>query len=99
MNKVADAISRRVFVLAKMSTTVNGFEKMNIECESCPDFGEVYASLTDGTTRETDSYILQDEFLFLGCKLCIPRTFLREFLVWELHTGGLAGYFENEKTI
>ena len=29
----------------------------------------------------------------------ISKSSLREFLIWELHTGSLAGYFENEKTI
>ena len=44
-------------------------------------------------------FILHDGFLFLSRKLCISRTSLREFLVWELHVGGLTGHFENEKTV
>ena len=55
--------------------------------------------LKDRTTREVDGFILYDGYLFLGRKLCIPRTSFREFLDWELHAGGLAGHFENEKTI
>jgi len=98
-NKVVDTLSNRVFVLTKMSTMVNGFEKLRIEYKSCPDFCEIYAILKDGATREVDEYTLQDRYLFLGRKLYIPRTSLREFLVWELHVDGQVGYFRNEKTI
>ena len=55
--------------------------------------------LKDGTTREVDGFVLNDGYLFIGRKLCIPRTSLREFFVWELHAGGLVGHFWNEKII
>jgi len=55
--------------------------------------------LKNETTRKVDEFVLHDGYLFLSRKLCIPRTSLREFLIWELHAGGLAGNFENEKTI
>ena len=44
----------------KMSMVVNGFEKMKTDSESCLAIGEIYALLTDGTTREIYGYILQD---------------------------------------
>ncbi|XP_020257552.1 uncharacterized protein LOC109834065 [Asparagus officinalis] len=71
-NKAVDALSRRVYVLTKLSTVVVGFEKLKMDYESCPDFSEMYAMLIDGTTREIVGYILQDGFLFLGRRLCIP---------------------------
>ena len=46
-----------------------------------------------------DGFLLQDGYLFRSRLLCIPRTSLREFLVWELHAGGLAGHFRRNKTI
>ena len=82
-NKAAHALSRRVFILIKTSTTVNSFERLKIEYESCPDFHEIYAKLKDETTREVDGFVLHDGYLFIGRKLCIPRISLREFLVWN----------------
>jgi len=78
---------------------VNSFEKINAEYESCPNLCDIYALLIDGSTQEVNGYTLHDRYLFLDRKLCIPRTFLREFLMWELHAGGLARHFKNEKTI
>jgi len=82
-----------------MSTAVNGFERLKTKYQSCPDFHEIYAKLKDGTTREVVGFVLYDGYLFMGRNLCIPRISLREFIVWELHDGGLAGHFGNEKTI
>ena len=82
-----------------MSTEVVGFEKLKEEYESCPDFGKIYVTLRDGPVREMYGFLLQDGYLFRFRKLCIPRTSLRDFLSWELHAGGLAGHFGQNKTI
>ena len=37
--------------------------------------------------------------MFKANKLCIPRTSVRDFLVWEVHAGGLSGHFGRDKTI
>ena len=50
-------------------------------------------------THEVDGFLLQDGYLFCSHMLCIPCTSLREFLVWELHAGGLAVHFGRNKTI
>jgi len=73
-----------------MSAEVVSFEKIKDTYESCPDFRNIYTVLRDSLTLEIDGFLLQDRYLFHSRLLCIPRTSLREFLIWELHVGGLA---------
>ena len=58
-----------------------------------------YITLWDRYVQEMDGFLLHDGYLFRFCKLCILRTSLRDFLSWELHAGGLAQYFRQNKTI
>ena len=53
-----------MFILTKMSTAVNGLEKLKTESESCPDFHEIYAELKDGTTREVDGFVCMMDICF-----------------------------------
>ena len=64
-----------------MSIVVSDFLKLKTEYELCPNFCDIDTKLKDGTTREIDGFVLQDGSLFLGRKLCIPRTSFRESLV------------------
>ena len=73
------------------------FEKIKDEYSDCPDFGTIYANLSNNTGKH-EEYILQEGYLFKGTKLCVPRTSRRDFLIWELHAGGLAGHFGVHKT-
>jgi hypothetical protein len=92
-NKVIDALSRRVTLLSVMSVEVTGFDRIKEEYESCLEFEEKYLTLKDENHRVINGYHLQDGYLFRDNKLCIPKTFVREFLIWEIHVGGLSGHF------
>ena len=98
-NKAADALSQRVSLLSIMSVKVTGFEQLKDDYESCPDFGALYTSLSNAARAIPDDYALQDGYLFKANKLCNPRYSVRDFLVWEIHAGGLAGHFSRDKTI
>ena len=98
-NKVADALSRRMSILVAVSHEVTGFERIKNDYESCPDFGEVFKVLKDGLVREQNDYFLLDGYVFKANKLCIPKTFVRDFIIWEMHAGGMSGHFGRNKTI
>ena len=98
-NHAADALSHRHTLLSIVSIEVVGFDKVKENYEECPDFGDILITLCKGPSRERSEYTLQDGYLFRETRLCIPRTSLRDFLVWELHAGGLAGHFGRNKTI
>ena len=86
-------------LLLVMSVKVIGFERLKDDYESCLDFGELYISLSNAPRPILVDHTLQDGYSFKANKLCIPRSSVREFLVWEIHVGGLAGHFGRDKTI
>ena len=45
-----------------------------------------------------DRYMIQEGLLFKGNQLCIPNCSMRENLLKEKHSGGLAGHFGHDKT-
>lgn len=98
-NKPTNALSHKVALLHSMSVEVIGFEQLMDEYPTCSDFGELYTSLLNDQSRSNSGFVLLEGFLFKGNKLCISRTSLRDFLVWELHVGGIAGHFGCDKTI
>ncbi|KAL6562636.1 hypothetical protein OROGR_003643 [Orobanche gracilis] len=97
-NVVADALSRIGLLLQKWSTTVVGFDRMRDAYISCVDFSEIYSEVSEGHRSTFPAYQVVDGYLFHGTRLCIPSTFLRDFLIWELHDGGLAGHLGRDKT-
>ena len=68
-----------------------GFEQVKDLYADDEDFATTWRACKEGVARK--GFYLQDDFLFRGDQLCIPRTSLREKLIQELHSGGLGGYF------
>lgn len=42
---------------------------------------------------------IHDGHLFRENRLCSQHTLVQDFLVWEIHAGGLVRHFERDKTI
>lgn len=53
-------------MLQTMSVKVTGFEKLREDYETCPDFGEMYASRLSNQSSGPTSFMLHDGYLFQG---------------------------------
>lgn len=96
-NKATNALSQKITLLHSMSIQVTEFEKLKEDYNSCPDFGDLYATLM--SARSNKDYPLHNGYLFRGTQLCIPYTSVCDFLAWELHVGSIASHFGCNKTI
>ncbi|XP_040988983.1 uncharacterized protein LOC121236606 [Juglans microcarpa x Juglans regia] len=97
-NKVVDALSRRPHLLHISSTNVVGFDVLKIEYANDVDFGNAWSDLSNHDYPSDSDYMLRKGFLFFKSRLCIPCGSFREFLISELHGGGLARHFGYDKT-
>ena len=101
-NRVADALIRRQLLLTVMQVEVVGFDELKNMYPEDPDFVEAWKAckepVTVDRTRWLD-YLIKDGMLFKGSQLCIPRSSMRENLIKEKHSGGMAGHFGQDKTI
>ncbi|RVW50945.1 Transposon Tf2-12 polyprotein [Vitis vinifera] len=84
-NKVADALSRKTLLLVNMSTTTIGFEELKHCYDNDADFGDVYSSLLSGSKATCIDFQILEGYLFYKNRLCLPRTSLRDHVIWELH--------------
>ena len=96
-NRVADALSRRAHTLQILQAAIIGFDRLPLAYRECPDFREFWNQLAQFTGQSPD-YRVDAGFLFFRNRLCIPSGSTRDFLVWELHSGGLAGHLGVTKT-
>ena len=97
-NKVADALSRRQHTLQISQVAITCFDHLPLVYKDCSDFREYWNKLTQSTANHLD-YRVDSVFLFFRDRLCIFAGSTRNFLIWELHGGGLAGHFSITKTI
>ena len=96
-NRVADALSRRAHTLQISQAAIIGFDRLPLAYRECPDFREFWNQLAQFAGQSPD-YRVDAGFLFFRNRLCIPFGSTRDFLVWELHGGGLAGHLGVTKT-
>ncbi|GJX74609.1 RNA-directed DNA polymerase [Tanacetum coccineum] len=89
LNKGADALSRRYSLLTSLQPKVLGFELLQNEYPSDPDFGDIYTSCQSHAKGE---FHICNGFLFRTQQLCIPRHSIRLVIIQEAHEGGLAGH-------
>ena len=67
-----------------------------------PDFGEAWRDCIKLVTLDRNKWLdfmIQDNFLFKGSHLWISKSLMRENLIKEKHSGGLARHFGKDKTI
>jgi len=100
-NKVADALSRRLLLLQESTMQILGFEHLRELYPTDGDFKEAYEACQNPLLRNNSmwlDYNLQEGLLFKGGQLCIPDCSMRENIIQEKHSGGLAGHFGIDKT-
>jgi len=95
LNKGADALSRRYFLVLVLESKVLGFEIVKGMYTNDEDFKEIHAKCA---SHPHGLFHIQEGFLFKGSQLCTPKCGFRELLIQELHSGALAGHFRVEKT-
>jgi hypothetical protein len=100
-NKVADALSMKCLLLQEFRVKTLGFENLRDMYAGDADFGEAYEATENPILRDWIpwiDYMIQEGFFFRGNKLCIPNCSMRENLLKEKQSGGLAGHFGQDKT-
>jgi len=100
-NKVADALSRRSVLPQESQIQVLGFDFPKELYETDSDFKEAFEACKNPVLADRSKwldYFIQDGLLFKKSQLCIPNCSMRENLIKEKHSGGLAGHFGTEKT-
>jgi hypothetical protein len=100
-NKVADTLSQKCLLLQEFIVKTLGFENLKDMYAGDADFGEAYEAAENPVLRDRSLWIdfmIQEGLLFQGNQLCIPYCSMRENLVREKHSGGLAGHFGHDKT-
>jgi hypothetical protein len=100
-NKVVDAFSRKCLLLQEFRVKTLGFDDLRDMYADDQDFKEAYEANENLVLRDRSpwtDYMIQEGLLFRGNQLCIPNCSMRENLLKEKHSGGLAGHFSHEKT-
>jgi hypothetical protein len=100
-NKVVDALIRKCLLLQEFRVKTLGFDDLKDMYASDAYFAEAYAEAESPVLRDKIpwiDYMIQEGLLFRGNQLCILRCSMKENLLKEKHSGGLAGHFGHDKT-
>jgi hypothetical protein len=100
-NKVVDALRRKCFFMQEFKVKTLGFDNLTEMYRDDPNFKEAYEASENPVLRDISQwteYMIQDGLLFQGNQLCIPKCSMRESLLKEKHSGGLAKHFVHDKT-
>jgi hypothetical protein len=100
-NKVVDALRRKCLLMQEFKVRMLGFDDLKDMYARDADFGEAYEAAENPVLRDRSpciDYMIQEGLLFRGNQLCIPNFSMRENLLKEKHSGGLAGHFGHDKT-
>jgi hypothetical protein len=100
-NKVVDALRRKCLLMREFRVKTLGFDNLKEMYRDDPDFKEAYEAYKNPILIDRSQwtkYMIQDGLLFRGNQLCIPKCSMRENLLKEKHSGGLAGHFGHDKT-
>ena len=95
MNQGVDALSRRHLLLFQLDACVLSFEHLKALYANYEDFGVLHEECR-GHPKE--NFLIQEEYLFKGTRLCIPKYETRELLMRDVHGGSLAGQYGKNKT-
>lgn len=88
-NCVADALSRRRTLLDVLQVSVPGFASFTELYESDAFFGSVLEDLKYDLSHD---YMLHDDFLFRGGRVCAPACSLPLQLILKTHNEGRIGW-------
>jgi hypothetical protein len=100
-NKVANALSRKCLLMQEFKVRTLGFDDLRDMYADDQDFKEAYREYENLVLRGRSQwieYVIQEGLLFKGNQLCIPNCSMRENLLKEKHSGGLARHFDHDKT-
>ena len=95
-NVVADALSRRYTLLAKLGSQILGFDNICELYSQDPFFAPIYSNCLN---KSRGGFYVSNGYLFKEARLCVPCGSHRKLLIIEMHEGGLMGHFGVAKTL
>ena len=83
-----------------MKVEVLGFDDLKCLYETDIDFAKPWKACKEHIVSDKCSdYFIQEDMLFKGVQLSIPRGSMRENIIKEKHSGGFVGHFGIDKTV